>query len=62
MELGFSDLYEMYEDFKLDRAQTTPADFERHLEAVKRYDHLDEFAEWVQDNYPDVCTEFDARP
>ena len=61
MDMGFSDLYEMYEDFRLNRARTTPADFERHLVTEERYGRLDEFAEWVQDNYPDVCAEFDAR-
>ena len=61
MEMGFSDLYEMYEDFKLDRVQTTPADFERHLEEVERYDHLDEFAEWVQENHAPIYQEYLAR-
>ncbi len=61
MELGFSDLYEMYEDFKLDRAQTTPADFEDHLMEVREHDELFNFKDWVQENHAPIYLEYLAR-
>ena len=62
MEMGFSDLYEMYEDFKLDRAQTTPADFEDHLMEVREHDELLDFKDWVQENHAPIYQEYLARP
>ena len=61
MELGFSDLYEMYEDFKLDRAQTTPADFEDHLMEVREHDELLDFKNWIQENFASIYQEYLAR-
>ena len=62
MELGFSDLYEMYEDFKLDRAQLTPADFEVHLMEVREHEELLDFKDWGQENHAPIYQEDLARP
>lgn len=59
--MGFSDLYEMYEDFKLDRKETTPTDFEAHLAEVAEHDELLDFRDWVKENHPKVYKEFNAR-
>lgn len=61
MEMGFSDLYEMYEDFKLDRAQTSPADFEAHLRRERLFEELANFHNWAVVNHPDIVGAFDSR-
>ena len=61
MDMGFSDLYEMYEDFKLDRAQTTPTDFEYHLMGVREHEELLDFKDWVQENHAPIYQEYLAR-
>ena len=59
--MGFSDLYEMYEDFKLDRAQLTPADFEVHLMEVREHEELLDFKNWVEENHAPIYQEYLAR-